>query len=369
MLRNRYLLVTLVTLILISMVYAGLKPKGFRLRNDVSWLSQTNGITFGRTGIAYTDTPLNETYRIGDSLTIDIALTAFQSTHRHHRTIFCILDRKKAILLQIYQWGKSVALRVHHPDGSSAYEVEWPDDLELGSVELLTMVVSLQNGITLYRNGHKVRALKPSLPLPDTAEIGQLILGNSPTAQNPWRGELYMLSVHTTVLSDDEISNRYHQWNESKSLAVLPQTVASYLFDERMGETAHDRSSKIGDVHIPNLFRILQKKILISAWDDFQLSRSFASDSLINLFGFTPFGFFFFALLWNLDGFMKRHRWLLVLSFGGIISLTFELIQVFIPTRCSQSIDLLLNILGTLLGSLLFSKVRRFGVIKKVIGV
>ena len=53
--RQTWLLAVITIIICMIMFAAGLKPKGFRLHNTASWLTQTNGINFGKLGIAYTD--------------------------------------------------------------------------------------------------------------------------------------------------------------------------------------------------------------------------------------------------------------------------------------------------------------------------
>jgi glycopeptide antibiotics resistance protein len=77
-------------------------------------------------------------------------------------------------------------------------------------------------------------------------------------------------------------------------------------------------------------------------------------DVLTNLLGFIPFGFFLSAYLW-----MRKPRSifrLLLISviIAGCISLSIELIQVYLPTRSSQLTDILTNIFGAFLGGILF---------------
>jgi glycopeptide antibiotics resistance protein len=79
-------------------------------------------------------------------------------------------------------------------------------------------------------------------------------------------------------------------------------------------------------------------------------------DILTNILGFIPFGFFFSAYLW-----MKKPRsnfriLLLSIIIAGCISLSIELTQVYLPTRNSQLTDVIMNILGTVVGVVLFFK-------------
>jgi glycopeptide antibiotics resistance protein len=79
-------------------------------------------------------------------------------------------------------------------------------------------------------------------------------------------------------------------------------------------------------------------------------------DVLTNLLGFIPFGFFLSAYLW-----MRKPRSIFQLLLtttviAGCISLSIELIQVYLPTRSSQLMDVITNILGTAFGVTLLLK-------------
>jgi glycopeptide antibiotics resistance protein len=67
--------------------------------------------------------------------------------------------------------------------------------------------------------------------------------------------------------------------------------------------------------------------------------------------GFIPFGFcLFFYLRITREFSPGRALWCAVLI-GGLTSLGIEISQVFLPTRDSSALDLINNVLGTLIGS------------------
>jgi VanZ family protein len=79
-------------------------------------------------------------------------------------------------------------------------------------------------------------------------------------------------------------------------------------------------------------------------------------DALTDIFGFISFRFFLSAYLR-----MRKPRsnfQLLLLStiIARCMSLSIELIQVYLPTRSSQLMDVITNTLGTIIGVILFSK-------------
>jgi glycopeptide antibiotics resistance protein len=146
----------------------------------------------------------------------------------------------------------------------------------------------------------------------------------------------------------------YHSNRSKKSGEEGP--VSFYLFDEHSGTLAHD---SVGDHHllIPPRFKVLQKTILVPPWEDFRFTRSYLMDVLTNILGFIPFGFFSSAYLC-----MRKPRsifrlLLTTIIIAGCMSLFIELIQVYLPVRNSQIMDIIMNIIGTSIGVGLFFKI------------
>jgi glycopeptide antibiotics resistance protein len=111
---------------------------------------------------------------------------------------------------------------------------------------------------------------------------------------------------------------------------------------------------------IPERFYVLHRKFLT---DPVTLQRSDLADAVINIIGFVPFGFLVSLYLSQKASLSRAQtiHWALVL--GGMTSFLIEFLQAYLPTRDSSYLDLINNILGTMVGALLV--IRLSGYLKR----
>jgi glycopeptide antibiotics resistance protein len=91
--------------------------------------------------------------------------------------------------------------------------------------------------------------------------------------------------------------------------------------------------------------------MLRAAWREFEASRFYIVDLLMNVAGFVPLGFIFGAYF--LLGRSRRQAILYATLVGGVLSFAVEVLQAYIPQRVSGTTDIITNTLGTFLGALL----------------
>jgi hypothetical protein len=336
-----------------AMFYAGLRPRGFRLRNDVAWLAPENGIRFGRIGIAFTKEPADLAAPTPDGLSIELVVKVPIQNYRRLTSILCLWDDRAGVIFELCQWRQTLIGLRRKTGFFKDTETDFGGSVEPGKTHVVVITSRNGQGTILYADGRRAGSTGAFSISDDRESLGRLVLGNSATGRQSWRGgEILALSIHAEAFTQDAVLGRYRQWEETRVLPYSPTAAASYSFDEGGGTVAHDRAGKFGDLSIPFLFHIPDKQALSPPWKDFNLGRSFVRDALMNTIGFMPFGFFFLGLMRVLGGSLRRRALALTLAFGAAISLGFELIQAYLPTRASQMSDLILNVLGTLAGAL-----------------
>jgi hypothetical protein len=357
MLHNTKILALLTLGVCAIMFYAGLKPKGFRLRNEVSRLGDTNGIRFGKLGIAYTEARSRPQALNPESLSIELVIRVPRQSRDHLGVILDIRDKRSPLRFDINQWDSTLIVTKYRAGFFKDTRIHLGESVKPEETHVVVITASRHNGTALYVDGIQA-AYSRNFELRDTGmALGQLVLGNSATADNPWNGTVYDLAMYARVLSGIEVHSRYQTWSAHKTLKPAPGAIAAYAFDERSGEIAFDRAEKFGGLRLPRIFQIPRKEILILPWRNFKFDKTFVIDFIMNLFGFMPFGFFLYALVQSLTGSFKRHSLALTILGGLGYSLFIELAQVFMPTRCSQLSDVILNTLGALAGAWLARKV------------
>jgi hypothetical protein len=336
------------------MFAAGLKPKGFRLHNDTSWLKDTNGISFGKLGIAYTPSAIYNAPL--ESLTIEVALKMPRQRRNNLDAVFDIWNAKGRRHIELCQWDSSLMVVKSSSPYFKDTRTKICKSVSPEKQHLVTITSRRNFGTDLYIDGVLVRHTG-SFDLCDSGvSLGSLVLGNSSDGKNPWHGEIHAFTIHKTALSASEVMSRYDDWNKSRILPALEASIAVYPFDERKGDLAYNHAGKSVDVNFPLIFYIPQKQFLVPFWEDFCLKLDLFFDYAVNLAGFIPLGFFLCALLWSFGGFWQRKSVIITLVTGSLMSLSIEIAQAYIPTRSSQMSDLILNIAGTLIGIFIFLK-------------
>jgi hypothetical protein len=229
------------------------------------------------------------------------------------------------------------------------------DVFHAGKLVLLT-VVSGQQGTVVYREGILVRQFTELRP--PTVCFGRFVVGDSPTADDTWQGELQGLAIYRSTLPAHQVMANYRSWTTAGRPAKNgpASEYALYFLSENDGNLIRDHGTSGVDLFIPETYVIAQPIFLglplrsyDGDWDDVQ-------DIIINIAGFVPFGFTLSALL-VLNTHLKRSDAIAALS-GLAVSLTIEILQYYLPTRNSDLSDVLTNTLGTCVGVMLWRKWR-----------
>jgi VanZ family protein len=127
------------------------------------------------------------------------------------------------------------------------------------------------------------------------------------------------------------------------------KAVGVYLFDERAaGSVVHNAVHGGIDLNIPKRFSLVHQIFLEPFWKEFRATRDYFSDVLVNIAGFVPLGFVFCAHWTSVR--RMRHAALATIALGFAVSLTIEVLQSYLPTRYSDTTDVITNTLGTFLG-------------------
>jgi len=156
------------------------------------------------------------------------------------------------------------------------------------------------------------------------------------------------LAVYDRALPGDEIAQHYADWLQRKPY-LLQGALALYTFDERVGNIIYNRTGSAPELIIPPTFKPLHPTVL-AVPHPFRLHRV---DTVVNILGFIPLGFFLCAYLEDVKHHSPRNALLWAVILGALTSLSIELLQVFLPSRDSSLPDVVNNVIGTTVGALL----------------
>ena len=329
-----------------GILLAGLWPFNFWPENKVRWLKDQNGVQFFGQAIVFSQLPAY--YSLPPcSIEFRLQSTTEESPHLGH--IFSFLDEHGSETFFVGQWRSHLLLGKGIHGKKNYREMGIRDVLKKGDKRFVT-ITSGVDGTNIYVDGTLMKS-NPRFHLFSINEkpSGRIVLGSSPKGSGYWTGNLLSLAIYDRALTGEEVSQH--------SLGSEP--ISLYFFDEHSGTLAHD---SVGDHHlvIPSRFKVLKKTTLVPPWEDFRFSRSYLMDILTNILGFIPFGFFFSAYLWMRKPRSNFRLLLMSVIIAGCISLSIELTQVYLPTRNSQLMDVIMNILGAAIGIVIFLRIARY---------
>jgi hypothetical protein len=356
-----WVLLFLLGTVVISMLYFGFRLKGYRPANNVHWVDSGPGISFGRFGIAYTEPIVWNSPGGKDAFSLEIALQPDSLSGGFH-FVMVAHGGDDAHQLLIGQWQSSIiAMHGDDYDNRRRSPKVTVDVRDAVNEPALLSLVSGNKGTRLYLNGELKRENSAlQLRWPDAGAGAHLVLGNSVYGHNYWRGAVTGMAVYAHALSREQVYRNYRAWRQRGdfSFAQPHATELLFLLDEGGGEIARDRSGNDRHLMVPAGMKILKKEILMPQWQMGRLQWYYEKDAFVNFFGFWPLGFLLAAALERSRRFRKYYIAGAVIC-GFLFSLSIELGQVWIPSRTSSLLDLILNTLGALFGILLYAALRK----------
>ncbi|MBS1840166.1 MAG: VanZ family protein [Acidobacteria bacterium] len=357
-LRKKKLLGFLFLLIFAGIGAATLWPFDLFSPNGAGWIPGRSGLRFSTPGVLISSAPLLvPASEANNPVSIELWLRSDEIWSR--RAALAVYHSSDASQFVIRQWngGLLISRDSHSNAGRAASEKIYAKDFFRRGQPMFLAIVSSSGGTSIYVDGVWRRSF-PNFQIRAGDLSGQLILGTAPASFNPWRGDLYSISLYLSALSPQEI--RLHHDALSQQLPPSPQSqslLAHYPFSESSGRIAHSSVSTAPDLQMPKRFFPPYKPFLQPPLSQYEPNWAYYRDVFANIIGFLPFGFLLCAYLANTR--FSRHAVFYSFLAGASFSFIIELLQGYIPQRDSGFNDVITNGLGALLGALLAHRLRR----------
>ena len=339
----------LCVLVLCGTLVLGLWPF-HRLKNDVIWLRNENGLRFGGDGTILS----SGTFEIGSqdegSSSLEIWLQPGLTSDSN--TLLSFSPPENPLQFSLHQYRSSLLLQRHIQSEHRTATIGIEGVFRQIRPVFIT-ITSGAKGTEMYVDGALADRFQQSRLGKDFT--GQLIVGTSPIARDSWQGELRGLAIYRSELTAAEVLHHYETWTKKgrPEITYSESPIALYLLDERAGDVAHDAIRPGIDLNIPERYTLLRQIFLQPFWEEYRPGWGYWRDVLMNVIGFVPLGLCFCAYLSSISKIKRPALATTVLGFA--VSLSIEVLQSYLPTRSSGTTDLITNTLGTWLGVTLFS--------------
>ncbi|MBN1380996.1 MAG: VanZ family protein [Deltaproteobacteria bacterium] len=367
----RWLLKVICFAVFFIILVVGLWPFNFFPQNKVKWLSDRSGIKIYGQGIIMSKNPgwhqAKPLFPDG-AITIELWLRPNQETGSLP-SILTFYDGLNPDIFLIGQWKSHLVIRSrtvnrHHRKPGKVYQEIGLRNALLKNKDVFITVTSNKNGTFIFLNGQFAKKYPYQRLMENVSwEDMRLIVGNSPTGQSYWHGDIFGMAIYGRAFTADEITGNYLSWihNDPYSIKKEKSLVGLYMFYEREGKLIHNVVNPDDTLTIPDVFKPIRKVVLSYPWrDDFKWNMTVKQDGPVNILGFIPLGFFFCLLLISKKKQQRSAAYMMTILIGIGISLIVELTQVYLPTRDSSLIDLANNTLGTIFGVLIVAILSAF---------
>lgn len=328
-------------------------------KNHVSWLARGGGLQFGKGGTILS----SGTFKVApvpENAPCSIEIWLQPAPFSNEGTILAFYTREAPRHFSLYQFYTGIDLQTEiqkgYP-GTRNTRLYIHDIFRRGKPTFVT-ITSGESQTAVYIDGLLAKR-DDSFPFSGQDLAGQLVIANSPRTNDTWRGVLRGLALFRQDLTPAQVLHHYETWTKDGRPDVNQndRPVALYLLDESEGRVIHNQIPGEPDLYIPERFVVVDEYFLEPFWKEFKPSWSFCKAVLVNVVGFVPLGFMFFAYV-SMGGRLRRPALATVLL-GFAVSVTIEVIQAWLPTRDSGTTDIFTNTSGTALGVWLYRWVSR----------
>lgn len=330
-------------MVLVITLIAGLMPRGNYAENWVTTSNSAAGIDIKQHGFVHGVLPRVKALSSDNySASLLMEIVANEQLDSTFRLLLFLGDDCNDDPLIVGQW--RTHLIVMQGCDFSNRTTRARLNTKLDSVLNETINISVQinsNRGELYLNGVSVSKKNESIYFPAESEHSLLLIGNSPDGFQGWAGKVNSMEFieHSGTVTNSIDEPIQHRFTFNPSLTNL-----GFRSDSNTSQT---------ELEIAKVGWFPQRKVLAQSSISSLIEHN-TTDVIVNLLGFFPLGFCIAAVLSAYRGLRHLKLFTTAILLGTLVSLSIELLQVFIVGRHSNLHDVLLNGLGAAVGSLIF---------------
>ena len=182
------------------------------------------------------------------------------------------------------------------------------------------------------------------------------VLGNEYTGDRLWHGKIYLVALYNRALGDEEIYQNYIDVRSSDTTVIGSRQnhnglIRYYTFSEGKGDVVYNQTEAIESGNLIPLNLRMNSLKEFSFEFNFQHMLSNLDDIVLNIIGFIPLSFILFLNASKYQSVFSNIYFRPILV-GLIISILLEFLQVFSTTRVPTILDIMCNLIGTIIGSI-----------------